>query len=76
MENISRLREKRLERGLSLRDVSDATDIPYSVLQRIERGTRRPSIARARELYAYFDHEIDLGDIHDPLFDFEVAGAA
>lgn len=71
----TRLREIRVARGLSIRQVADATKIPYSVLQRIEAGQRRPSIARARIIFAYYDQEVDLGDIHDPLFDFEVGGA-
>ncbi len=75
MATMSRLREIRIERGLSLRQVAEATSISYSVLQRIETGERRPQIGQARKLYAYYDHQIDLGEIHDPLFDFEVAGA-
>lgn len=67
----TRLREKRQERGLSLRQVAKATSIPRSVLQRIETGAV-PAREHARALYVYYDYEIDLADIYDPLFDFEV----
>lgn len=69
------IRQKRLDRGLSLRTVADATGIPRSVLQRIETGTRIAQRDHARALYRYYDYEIGLGDIYDPAFDYEVAGA-
>lgn len=71
---ITLLREKRLERGLSLRVVSHATGIPRSILQRIETGERIVRREHARALYAYYDYEISLADIYDPTFDWEEGG--
>ena len=72
---ISRLKEKRLCRGLSLRQVADVTGISKDALDRIEKGKQKASHEQGRTLYAFYDYELDLGDIHDPMFDFEVAGA-
>ena len=74
-EPTTLLRQKRLDRGLSLRQVAEATSIPRSVLQRIELGARITQRDHARALYAYYDYEIDLAEIYDPMFDVEVAGA-
>jgi len=68
-ETTTLLREKRLDRKLSLRQVAEATGIPRSVLQRIETGARITDREHARKLYAYYDYEIDLSDIYDPMFD-------
>lgn len=72
---LTRLREARLERGLSLRTVAEATGISKTVLQRIETGARITRREHARALYKYYDYEIDLSEIFDPTFDVEVAGA-
>lgn len=72
---LTLLRQKRQARGLSLRQVAYATGIPRSVLQRIETGERITQRDHARELYRYYDYEIDLADIYDPMFDVEVANA-
>ena len=73
----TQLRGKRLQRGLSLRTVCAATRIPLASLQRMEIGTSDypPKKHYARALYQFYEHEIDLADIYDPLFDNEVGGA-
>lgn len=72
----TRLAEIRKKRGLSTYAVAKATGIPRTTLRRMEAGTS-PVINRdyVRTLYAFYDYEVDLADIYDPLFDFEVAGA-
>lgn len=75
MTNTTRLRQARIDKALSIRQVAEATGIPFSVLQRIETGGRIASRTHARSLYEFYDYEIDLADIYDPMFDAEVAGA-
>ena len=72
----SRLKEQRLHRGLSLRRVSDVTGIPKSTLDRIEKGEQSTTTVQGRLLYEFYEYQLSLGEIHDPMFDFEVAGAA
>lgn len=71
----TKIRKVRLERGLSMDQVSAATGIHKAILQRVETGSRIVQKEHARQLYAYYDYEIDLADIYDPTFDTEVAGA-
>lgn len=73
---ISRLKEKRQARGLSVRQVAESTGIPKSTIDRIEKGEQGASIEQGRILYRFYDYELSLGEVHDPMFDFEVAGAA
>jgi len=74
-ENITRIRQARLDRGLSIRVVADATGVPKTTLHRIETGARITKRDHARALYKYYDYEVDLADIYDPNFDTQVAGA-
>ncbi len=74
MTEKTRIRQIREGRGLSLRKVAEATGIPLASLQRIEVGNRHGNIVDyARRLAEFYDYEVDLADIHDPLFDREVA---
>lgn len=65
---ISLLRKKRLDRELTLRHVAHATGIPRSVLQRIETGKQSPKQAHARVLFVFYDEEIQMSDIYDPMY--------
>lgn len=67
--------EVREARGLTVRQVADATGISRSTVYRIEVGDTVPRREHARALYAFYDYEVDLADIYDPLYDFEVNGA-
>lgn len=71
----TRLQEVREQRRLSIRQVAAATGIGKSSVSNIERGDQLPCREHARALYRFFDYEVDLADIYDPLFDFEVSGA-
>lgn len=61
--------------GLSQYRVAKDTGIPRSTFRRIERGINVPSREHARALFAYYDKQVDLSRIYDPLFDFEVNNA-
>lgn len=77
MSEKTRIRQIREERGLSLRKVAEATGIPLASLQRIEVGSKASKMrGYARRLAEFYDYEVDLADIYDPLFDREVAGAS
>ncbi len=65
---ISQLRKKRLDRDLTLRHVAHVTGIPRSVLQRIETGKQSPKREQARKLFDFYDGEIQLSDIYDPMY--------
>ncbi len=76
MTQKTRIRQVREDRGLSLRKVAEATGIPFTVLQRIETGNRGNRMREyVRTLAAFYDYEIDLADIYDPLFDHDVSRA-
>lgn len=70
---FSILKQARLDKKLTLRQVESATGIPRSTIQRIETGARAPTRAHARTLYKYYNYQIDLADIYDPTFDVEVS---
>lgn len=67
MDN-TKLRQARLKRKLSLREVAEATGISYSMLCRLEIGSRLPSRETARKLYYFYGKKVKLADIYDPLF--------
>ena len=49
----------REERGLSLRDVADETDVSASTLSRIENGTGRPDADNIARLTQWLDMPVD-----------------
>ncbi len=50
-----RLRMRRIEKGLSLNDISDALGISYQQIQKYENGTNRISVGRLYALSAIVD---------------------
>lgn len=51
----NRLRQIRLERGVSRRDFADAVGIHYQTVGYLERGEYSPSLPMALKIVAYFD---------------------
>lgn len=70
---VTRLREERVSRGLSIAKVAADVNTDPSNLSRIELG-QTPSRDVARALHAYYGGQVGLGDIYDPLYRFEVGG--
>lgn len=60
---MSKLRQKRRERGLTLHQVAASVGLAASNLSRIERSRQAPRPAAAIRLYHFFDKEIPLEDI-------------
>lgn len=52
------LKRLRLRRGVSLRDVAQATDLSPSFLSAVERGESDISLGRLARVAAYFDHDV------------------
>ncbi len=71
MATDTKMRQERVKRGLSLRDVAEYIDIDYSMLSRLENGSRLPSREIARKLYWFYGKKVKLADIYDPLFSRE-----
>jgi len=53
------IKRHREERGLSLRDVADETDVSASTLSRIENGTGRPDADNIARLTQWLDMPVD-----------------
>ena len=53
------IKRRREERGLSLRDVADETDVSASTLSRIENGTGRPDADNIARLTQWLDMPVD-----------------
>ncbi len=60
---MSKLRQKRHERGLTLHQVATCIGLAASNLSRIERAQQAPRPAAAIRLYQFFDKEVPLEDI-------------
>lgn len=60
---MSKLRQKREERGLSLRQAAAGVGISASTFSRIERGLHSPKADTALSIYRFFDREVPLEDI-------------
>ena len=58
--------------GLTLQQVEDAIGIERSKFSKIERGKLRPGIHDARKIKSLFP-ALELGEIHDPFYEFEKA---
>lgn len=54
-----RLRELREKRGLSMKDVAKALEIPYTTYVNYEKGTREPNIEALFRLADFFGVSID-----------------
>ena len=52
---MNRLKELRLERGLTLKDVSKDLQIPINTLSNYERGDREPKLETWELLADFFD---------------------
>ncbi|OWO86981.1 transcriptional regulator [Photorhabdus luminescens] len=52
------LRKIRMEKGLTISEVSKATSVDIGNLSRIERGIQSPSLDTAEKLSRYFQGEI------------------
>ncbi|WP_445494621.1 helix-turn-helix domain-containing protein [Photorhabdus sp. SF281] len=53
------LRKIRIEKGLTISEVSKATSVDIGNLSRIERGIQSPSLDTAEKLSRYFKGEIN-----------------
>lgn len=51
----NRLRQVRIERGISRRDFADAVGIHYQTVGYLERGEYSPSLPMALKIVAYFE---------------------
>jgi transcriptional regulator with XRE-family HTH domain len=65
---MSKLREARVARNLTLQDVAKAVETDPGNLSRIERG-QAASKALARRLFEFYDGQVPLSAIHDPEFE-------
>ena len=54
-----RLKQIRLEKGLTIKDVAKALDMTFSAYAHYEQGIREPSIAILRKLCILFDVSSD-----------------
>ena len=52
---MNRLKELRLERGLTLNDISRDLQIPLNTLSNYERGDREPKLETWEKLAQYFN---------------------
>jgi DNA-binding XRE family transcriptional regulator len=55
----NRLRQLRIERGVSRRDLADALGIHYQTVGYLERGEYSPSLYLALSIAAFFDLPIE-----------------
>ena len=55
----NRLRQLRIERGVSRRDLADALGIHYQTVGYLERGEYSPSLFLALSIAAFFDLPIE-----------------
>ncbi|MDF0727779.1 helix-turn-helix transcriptional regulator [Cytobacillus sp. S13-E01] len=53
-----RIKELRIEHGMTLKELGEAIQFNYSNLSKIERGSRKPAIDFLENLSNYFDIEI------------------
>lgn len=68
------LRAARKKRQLTVQHVAAMLRIDSSNLSRIELGAQMPTKRIARELYAFYRGEVELGDIYDATFKLETGG--
>ena len=58
-EYLQRLKELRLDRGLSQKDIADYLGITVAAYSLYERGAREPNITTLKKLAAYFNVSLD-----------------
>ncbi len=60
-----RIKELRIDRGMTLKELGEAIQFNYSNLSKIERGSRKPAIDFLEDLSKYFDIDISyfFGDL-------------
>lgn len=63
MVSMNQLRQKRIERGLTLHQVATSIGLNVSNLSRIERGHQTPRPGTAIRLYRFFNKKIPLENI-------------
>jgi transcriptional regulator with XRE-family HTH domain len=51
----SEIRQRRIDRGLTIRDVAEALDISLSVVNQIEKGVQTPGLPKLDAIARYFD---------------------
>lgn len=54
----NRVKELRIKRGLTLKELGEAIQFNYSNLSKIERGVRKPNIELLESLASFFNVEI------------------
>lgn len=59
MELSKKLKELRLERGLTLKQVSSALNLTLSAYSNYEQGIREPSVETIKRICKYFDVSAD-----------------
>lgn len=62
-----KLRELRLEKGMTILDVSLELDVSYSTIQQYETGTNEPNIAMLVKLAEFYNVTIDYLVGHSPV---------
>lgn len=67
-KRTTKLQQARKARGVSIRELEEQTGISRSILSRIETGKQVPCREHARALYRFYQGEILLSEIYDPLF--------
>ncbi len=74
MQNTKKtsLARKRFDLGLTVRDVASDTGISIGNLSKIETGKITARQTTARCLFNYYDQEVPLAEIYDPLAPFEL----
>ena len=67
-EHLKRLKELRLTKGISQKEIAEHLGIPVAASSLYERGTREPKIAILRKIAEYYDVSIDdlLETNHEP----------
>lgn len=58
-EIISRLKQARIDTGLSQRAVADKLDKPQSYISKIESGERRLDVAEMKKIAAIYNKPVD-----------------
>ena len=57
---MSLLRQKRQERGLSMKDLAEQLGVTYSTISTWETGHDAPGIKNLKKIAAFFDESVDL----------------
>lgn len=63
---MSKLREARQRRGLTIVEVAKAIGRDPASVSRVERGVQTPGLDMARSLFEYYEGEVPIEACYDP----------